>query len=70
MIFDDKITISLDYLLPQILEVYKLTKEDIIFDKDTITYIIKNYCKDDGVRNIKRCLEMEVSKINVLKLWI
>ena len=65
---DDKITISLDYLLPQILDVYKLTKDDIIFDKDTITYIIKNYCKDDGVRNIKRCLETIVSKINVLKL--
>jgi ATP-dependent Lon protease len=65
---DDKITISLDYLLPEILEMYKLTKEDIIFDRDTITYIIKNYCKEDGVRNIKRSLETIISKINVLKL--
>ena len=64
----DKIIISRDYVLPQILENYKLTSDQIIFDEETLTYIIQNYSADDGIRNTKRCLETIVSKINLLRL--
>ena len=64
----DKIQISFNYLLPNIYKIYNLSKNDIIFSEDNIEYLINNYCKEKGVRNMKRSLETIISKINVLKL--
>ena len=65
---EDKITISMNYLLPEILENFNISKEDIIFDSEQIRYIILKHSEDKGVRNIKRSLETIISKINLLKL--
>ena len=47
----------------------KFTKEDIIIPDATIHYIIDNYCmKEDGVRNLKRCLEIIYTKLNLYRL--
>ena len=64
----DKIQISFNYLLPTIYKTYNINKNDIIFNENNIEYLVNNYCKEDGVRNMKRCLETIISKINVLKL--
>ena len=43
-------------------------KENIIFNKNSIEYIIKNYCSlEPGVRELKRCIETILRRINVLK---
>ena len=43
--------------------------EDIIFEKEALKYIIETYTeKEEGVRNLKRCLETIISKINIYNL--
>jgi len=64
----DKINIVNDYLLKQINENYN-SVDKVIFDNDIITYIIENYTeKEEGVRNLKRCLENIISKINMFDM--
>jgi ATP-dependent Lon protease len=64
-----KTVISNDYLLPKIREQVKFTCEDIIIPENTIHYIIENHCnKEDGVRNLKRCLEIIYTKLNLYRL--
>ena len=66
---DDKISICNDYILPEILSTFQFTNKEIIFDKESILYIIEKYTnKEEGVRNLKRCLESIVSKINIYNL--
>jgi ATP-dependent Lon protease len=64
-----KTVIANNYLLPKIQEQVRFTTEDIIIPDDTIHYIIENFCnKEDGVRNLKRCLEIIYTKINLYRL--
>ncbi len=64
-----KTTISTGYLLPKIREQVKFTSEQLIIPEETIHYIIENYCKnEDGVRNLKRCLEIVHTKLNLYRL--
>jgi len=64
-----KIVISNDYLLPKIREQVKFTAEEIVIPDAVINYIIENYCsKEDGVRNMKRCLEIIYTKLNLYRL--
>jgi ATP-dependent Lon protease len=64
-----KTIISNDYLLPRIREQVCFQKEDITIPEETVHYIIENYCnKEDGVRNLKRCLEIIYTKLNLYRL--
>jgi ATP-dependent Lon protease len=64
-----KTAISNNYLLPKIREQIKFSKEDIIIPDLTINYIIDSHCgKEDGVRNLKRCLEIIYTKLNLYRL--
>ena len=64
-----KTNISNSYLLPKIREQVKFSAEDIIIPDVTLHYIIDNYCmKEDGVRNLKRCLEIIYTKLNLYRL--
>lgn len=64
-----KLTITNKHLLPKIREQVKFESEDIIIPEQTINYIVENYCnKEDGVRNLKRCLEIIHTKINLYRL--
>ena len=51
------------------METFVFHKEDIIFDKETILYIIEKHTgKEEGVRNLKRCIEAIISKVNIYNL--
>ena len=64
-----KTVISNNYLLPRIREQVKFNKEDIVIPDDTIHHLIDIYCnKEDGVRNLKRCLEIIHTKLNLYRL--
>ena len=64
-----KTVIANDYLLHKIREQVLFEKEDIIIPEQTIHYIIENHCnKEDGVRNLKRCLEIIYTKLNLYRL--
>jgi ATP-dependent Lon protease len=64
-----KTAIANDYLLHKIREQVVFEKEDIIIPEPTLHYIIENHCnKEDGVRNLKRCLEIIYTKLNLYRL--
>jgi ATP-dependent Lon protease len=64
-----KTVISNNYLLPRIREQVRFNTEDIIIPEDTIHHLIDTYCnKEDGVRNLKRCLEIVHTKLNLYRL--
>ena len=65
----DKIEIANNYLLPEIFNVYLYSKDEIEFSNENLEYIIQNYTNnEEGVRNLKRCLETLLSKINLYHL--
>ena len=64
-----KTVISNNYLLPRIREQVKFDEKEIIIPESAIHYIIENLCnKEDGVRNLKRCLEIIYTKLNLYRL--
>jgi len=65
----EKTIIANNYLLPRIREQVRFNNEDIIIPNDVITHIIDTHCnKEDGVRNLKRCLEIIYTKLNLYRL--
>ena len=64
-----KTIIAGNHLLPKIREQVRFQTEDIIISNEAIHYIIENHCnKEDGVRNLKRCLEIIYTKLNLYRL--
>lgn len=64
----EKTIISNDYLIPTIINQVNIQNSDIIFNNDNIKYIIENYTnKEQGVRNLKRCLELIYTKCNLYR---
>ena len=65
----EKIAIANNYLLPKICEQVKFNSEEITIPNDVLGYIVENNCnKEDGVRNLKRCLEIIYTKLNLYRL--
>ena len=65
----EKTIIANNYLLPKIREQVRFNNEDIIINNEVIGDIIDNHCnKEDGVRNLKRCLEIIYTKLNLYRL--
>jgi hypothetical protein len=65
----EKTAITNNYLLPKIRDQVKFNDGEIIIPNIVISHIIENHCnKEDGVRNLKRCLEIIYTKINLYRL--
>ena len=66
----EKMIISRKHLLPKIREQINFTEEDVMISDEVLQYIIGNdFCKDEqGVRNLKRCLEIIHTKLNLFRL--
>ncbi len=65
----EKITIALDFLLPKIREQVCFAAGDVLLAPETLDYIITHHTeKEDGVRNLKRCLEIIHTKLNLYRL--
>ena len=66
---DEKTTIASKYLLPVIEKNINFEKDQIILADDIIHYIIEKFTeKEKGVRNLKRCLEIIYTKLNLFRL--
>ena len=64
-----KIQIANNYLLKNIRQQVKFESSDIIIPDDVLGDIIETHCnKEDGVRNLKRCLEIIYTKLNLFRL--
>ena len=66
----EKCKIANDHLLPRIREQLKWSKGDVLIEDEVINYLIDNYTQNEaGVRNLKRCLEIIHTKINLYLMW-
>lgn len=67
--YKDKLVIGTKYLLPKILEQMKFAPDDIRFEPCAIRHILDHHAKaEKGVRNLKHCMEMICSKINIARI--
>ena len=67
----EKVIIANKYLLPKIREQVNFSVEDVIIPDETLEYIItkEGFTKrEEGVRNLKRCLEIIHTKLNLYRL--
>ena len=66
---DDKIQILDNYMLPILLDKIHLHKDDIKITDNIVKHIIKKYAnKEEGVRELNRCVDTILTKINLLRL--
>lgn len=64
----EKTIICKEYLIPKLEKELDMEKEDIIFNDEILKFIIEKYTEGEkGVRNLKRCLEIIYSKLNLYK---
>jgi ATP-dependent Lon protease len=64
-----KTQIANNYLLPKIREQVRFNNDEIIIPDEVIQYLVDTHCnKEDGVRNLKRCLEIIHTKLNLYRL--
>ena len=67
----EKLIIARKHLLPKIREQVNFSEEDIIIPDETIKYIASSQeltKNESGVRNLKRCLEIIHTKLNLFRL--
>jgi ATP-dependent Lon protease len=64
-----KVVIAEKHLLPSALKEVNLT-EKVSISKDILEHIIQEYAQSEkGVRELKRCIEQVVQKINMLRMY-
>jgi len=65
----EKTVIAKSHLLPKIREQVKFNEEDILISDEVLSHIVNEYTeKEKGVRNLKRCLEIIYTKLNLYRL--
>jgi ATP-dependent Lon protease len=67
----EKLVIAKDFLLPKIREQVAFKDNELVIPDDTLMEIIKNESitmGEEGVRNLKRCLEIIHTKLNLFRL--
>jgi len=65
----EKIVIAKEHLIPKIAKNINFKPEEVTIDDKTLSYIITTFTEGEkGVRNLKRCLEILYTKINLYKL--
>ena len=66
--YEEKLEIAKTHIINTVLDQYKFSEDEILFDQDTINYIVESSKSDQGMRDIKRKFEIIVSRINTLLL--
>jgi ATP-dependent Lon protease len=65
----EKCKIAMEYMFPRFCKDMGFGTDELIINDEVINYMITSYAdKEDGVRNLGRCLENLVSRLNVLRL--
>ena len=65
----DKTQIAQKYLIPKICAQVGFSEKEITIPDSVIEHIVENYTeKEEGVRNLKRCLEVVYRKLNLYRL--
>lgn len=64
---DEKMAIAERYLAPAAKELSGLKEVDVVLQKDALEELIKSYCRESGVRNLKKQIE-KVYRKSALKI--
>jgi ATP-dependent Lon protease len=64
----EKLEITNKHLVPNILKEFNFKSEEVSFSRDAIEHLVQKSVADEGMRDIKRNLEIIVSRINTLLL--
>ena len=65
----EKCTIANQYIIPRICKQVNFQQGDIVFPPAVVSYIAETYCnKEKGIRDLKRCLEIIHTKLNLYRL--
>ena len=62
---NEKIKITKDYILPEILDIVGFTEDNIILKRNEIEYLIDNYTYEAGVRKLHEHLLVIIREINL-----
>jgi ATP-dependent Lon protease len=60
---NEKLAISKDHLIPELLDNHGLTAEQVQFEDDAILLMVRDYTAESGVRNLERNLATVLRKI-------
>ena len=60
---DEKVSIAIDFLIPKNLKEYGLTSRQFKIPKDMLRYIISNYTREAGVRQLERTIAKLMRKV-------
>ncbi len=64
----EKVVISKNYILPEIMENVGFTMDEIYFSHEVLEYLIESYTNESGCRRCKEILLNIVREINVMKI--
>jgi ATP-dependent Lon protease len=64
---EDKINIAKNYILKDLVDNIGMESNDVIFTDEILKKIINEYTEEEGVRNLRRCLETILLKLNMAK---
>ena len=65
---EDKLVVAKDYLIEGIFKDMGVDKNDLIFSDEVISYIIKTFSQEEGVRNLKRAFQTIIGKLNIIRI--
>jgi len=64
---DEKVSIAKEYILKDLVDNIGMESQDVIFPEEILRKIINEYTEEEGVRNLRRCLETILLKLNMAK---
>jgi ATP-dependent Lon protease len=67
-LLSEKVEIAKKHLFSEVLHNFGFKSSDIIFPDDSLKFLIETKTKEDGVRDLKRYLELLVSRINTISM--
>jgi ATP-dependent Lon protease len=62
---EDKIIITKNYLMPELISKIGFNKEQLIYNEDIIKYLIQNYTYEAGVRKLKKIITEILRELNL-----
>nr|MBE5726365.1 Lon protease [Cucujiformia] len=62
-IAEEKLAIAKEYLLPQAIKDSGLKTDTITVEDESLKTLIRNYCRESGVRNLQKHIEKVVRKV-------
>jgi len=60
---DEKVEIAQNHIVPGVLNEHKINAEDCVFEEEALRFIIREYCDEEGVRELKGNVVLLIRKI-------